>query len=288
MPWLPDVPPDALLLFPFLVWSATRGTADSWSSTPWDFKFLELPFNFYAGLLITFIISRSPVTSSFKNPKNLYMSPVFVSWPLCSPIFGLHCSNKSRLCRPPCAASPTGIWQWPLLSLSFSLSDLLDTLAPPAWAIFVHQAPQCSWVAVTVVTRCNENEWSWSLRRPCLGPWAWKRRWRCASDKPAAVTPSLTHARTCAIPKHWMTPFFLPFFPPKGDHDFYIPAFLLYSCTVKQSLPFFSILSVECVKTKKQKQVQHAVTHWNQPDQFMTQTGFRSSAGLTKPHGKFC
>lgn len=41
-------------------------------------------------------------------------------------------------------------------------------------------------------------------------------------------------------------------------------------------------------KIKKQNQVQHAVTHWNQPDQFMTQNGSRLPAGLTKPHGKFC
>lgn len=129
-------------------------------------------------------------------------------------------------------------------SLSLSLSRTFSTR-------FLHRRPEqylftrhhnVAWVTVTVVNEVQQKRVIEALDGPVFDPGVGNDADGHASDKPAAVTPSFTHTHTenLCCPEHWMTPFFLPFFsPPKVIMIFYIPAFLLYSCTVKQSLPFF-------------------------------------------------
>lgn len=78
--------------------------------------------------------------------NTLPMNPVLVSWPRRSPIFGLHCGNRSRLCPLPSAPSPTQACDSSYFSASSANwgQDLFSTCPhtpAPQWCLLA--SPRC-------------------------------------------------------------------------------------------------------------------------------------------------
>lgn len=158
-----------------------------------------------------------------------------MSWPLCSPIFGLHSSNRSRL------------WsrQW---------------FAPPAWKqYFVYLTPWCSWVDRHGRITSSKKEGGftqqgWWVRWD--GPvWPCKWEWGCLYRlivhlwQPAAGTPFFTHTHAHTEPGLFWTLNDFSYLVFQGWTCFFLyPNITTASTgrTVKQSLPF-PIFNVECV-----------------------------------------
>lgn len=129
-------------------------------------------------------------------------------------------------------------------SLSLSLSDLLDTLlAPPAWAIFVYQAPQCSLSNRHGRKRGATKTSDRSLRRPCFWPWRgkWRRR-ACLRQTSRCDTVLHTHTHREPVLSWTLNDtFFLTFFsPPKVIMIFLYPSISTVFMHCKTISSFFS------------------------------------------------
>lgn len=140
---------------------------------------------------------------------HINLHTLFVSWPLCSPIFGLHSSNRSRL------------WsrQW---------------FAPPAWKqYFVYLTPWCSWVDRHGRITSSKKEGGftqqgWWVRWDGL-VWPCKWEWGCLYRlivhlwQPAAGTSFFTHTHAHTEPVLFWTLNDFSYLVFQGWTCFFIP-----------------------------------------------------------------